>query len=117
MAGAPKRLAVIEDISYSYEERRRKWMARHDASNDVEEFIMSRCASMASKLERIERADAEAFRRAIEKADEKEHTKRCQAGEMLVFNRCGSIGATYGLKPRNLHSGQDFLQRAATRAG
>ncbi len=91
-------MALIEDISYSYEERRRKWMARHDASNDVEEFIMSRCASMASKLERIERADAERFRTRIEKADEKEHEEVLALGKCLFFNRCGSMG-TYGLKP------------------
>ncbi len=91
-------MALIEDISYSYEERRRKWMARHDASNDVEEFIMSRCASMASKLERIERADAEGFRTQIEKADDTEYAEVLALGKCLVFNRCGSMG-TYGLKP------------------
>ncbi len=93
-----KRMALVEDISYSYEERRRKWMARHDASNDVEEFIMSRCASMASKIERIERADAERFRTQIEKADETEYEEVLALGKRLFFNRCGSMG-TYGLKP------------------
>jgi hypothetical protein len=57
---------------------------------------MSRCASMASKIERIERADAEGFRSAIEKADEKEHEEVLALGKCLFFNRCGSV-ATYGL--------------------
>ncbi len=93
-----KRIALVDDISCSYEERRRKWMASRDASNDVEEFLISRCATMASKLERIERADAERFRSAIEKADEKEHEEVLALGKCLFFNRCGSVG-TYGLKP------------------
>ena len=93
-----KRIALMDDISYSYEERRRKWMASRDARNDVEEFLISRCASMASKIERIERADAEGFRSAIEKADDTEYAEVLALGKCLVFNRCGSMG-TYGLKP------------------
>ena len=93
-----RRIALIEDISSLYEERRRKWMASKDARNDVEEFLISRCASMASKIERIERADAERFRSAIEQADEKEHEKVLALGKRLFFNRCGSM-ETYGLKP------------------
>ena len=75
----------MEDISYSYEERRRKWMASRDARNDIEEFLISRCASMASKIERIERADAEGFRSAIEKVDEKEYEEVLALGKCLVF--------------------------------
>ncbi len=75
-----------------------RWMVRHDASNDMEEFLISRNAGLATKLERIDRADAEAFRSSIENADEKEHDEVLALGKRLFFDRCGSM-ASYGLKP------------------
>ena len=44
-----KRIALMDDISYSYQERRRKWMANKDARNDVEEFLISRYGGSCSR--------------------------------------------------------------------
>jgi hypothetical protein len=95
-----KRIALMTDISYACEERRMRWMVRHDAGDDMEEFLISRNAGIATKLERIDRAEAEAFQSSIENADEKEHDEVLALGKRLFFNRCGSM-ATYGLGPKH----------------
>jgi hypothetical protein len=91
-----KRLALMADISYSVEERRIKWMAAHDASNDMEEYIIARNAVIASKLDRIERADVEGFRSCVENFDEKEREEALALVGRLFHNRWGSA-ASYGI--------------------
>ncbi len=94
-----KRLALMADMSYSVEERRMKWMAAHDASNDMEEYIIARNAVIASKLDRIERADVEGFQSCVENFDAKEREEALALVGRLFHNRWGSA-ASYGISPR-----------------
>ena len=96
-----KRMAFFDEVSYSSEARRLKWMAGHDAGKDMEEYLIARNAVIASKLDRIERADAEGFRSCVETFDEKEREEALALVRRLFHNPSGSP-ASYGIGPQSL---------------
>ena len=50
-----KRHEALADSGYAYEERRRKWLAQHDAQTDYDEFMISGSVTLACKFERAQR--------------------------------------------------------------
>ena len=66
-----------------------------DAQNDIEEFIISQTAAMASKIEQVALAEAENAASLVENADAIELGEIRDIGECLFFDPCGPT-AVYG---------------------
>ncbi len=94
------RLARFAETSYSFEEKQRKWMSIADPRNDIEEFIISQAAVSASKVQRVQLAEAEHAEHLVENADAIELSEIHDIGCCLFFDPCGPT-ALYGKQGSN----------------
>ncbi len=84
------RESIFSDTSYRYEERLRKWMAHFDAQDDVQEFLVATNVSLSFDIERVGRADATNFERAVEQSPAKELAEVHETGRQLFYDPCGA---------------------------
>ena len=82
------------ETSYAFEEKQRKWVSIADPQNDIEEFIISQAAAMASKVGRVQLADAENAESQVENAEAIELGEIHDIGCCLFFDPCGPTAAT-----------------------
>ena len=94
------RLARFAETSYAFEEKQRKWVSIADPQNDIEEFIISQAAAMASKVGRVQLADAENAESQVENAEAIELGEIHDIGCCLFFDPCGPT-ALYGKQGNN----------------
>ena len=94
------RLARFAETSYSFEVKQRKWMSIADPQNDIEEFIISQAAVSASKVQRVQLAEAEHAEHLVENADAIELGEIHDIGCCLFFDPCGPT-ALYGKQGNN----------------
>ena len=105
-----RKLALLREESYAFEERLRKWMAIGDAQNDVEEYLVYRNVCLSFELDRAERARVERCTSLIEKSDEDEVAEAQAVGRQLFFDPAGpprSMGTQRLFPPRRRHPGTD----------
>ncbi len=93
-----RRESIFSDTSHRYEERLRKWMAHFDAQDDVQEFLVATNVSLSFDIERVGRADAANFERAVEQSPAKELAEVHETGRQLYFDPCGAT-AIHGVDP------------------
>ncbi len=84
-----RKLAMLREESFAFEERLRKWMAIGDAQNDVEEYLVYRNVCLSFELDRAERARVERCTMLIENADEDEANEAEAVGKQLFFDPAG----------------------------
>ena len=111
------RAKLVQEHSYACEERRLKWMANADASNDIEEFLVSQNAALSLKLERLGRAEAEQYTSLIEKADDDELDEIDDLESALFFDPCGPTalyGSNHGA-PKNVKTSSNGQDRDPNR--
>ena len=89
------RLARFAETSYAFEEKQRKWVNIADPRDDIEEFIISQAAAMASKVERVQLADAENAESLVESAEAIELGEIHDIGCCLFFDPCGPTAAVW----------------------
>jgi hypothetical protein len=93
-----KRKAVLVDLGYAHEERRRKWLAQHDAQTDYDEFMISSSVSLAIDVERSRRVCAADVEIKTEDAEADDAERADELGDLLFFDPAGPT-ALYGIDP------------------
>jgi hypothetical protein len=93
-----KRKAVLVDLGYAHEERRRKWLAQHDAQTDYDEFMISSSVSLACDVERSRRVCAADVEIKTEDADADDAERADELGDLLFFDPTGPT-VLYGIDP------------------
>ena len=93
-----KRKAVLVDLGYAHEERRRKWLAQHDAQTDYDEFMISSSVSLAIDVERSRRVCAADVESESEDAEANDAERADELGDRLFFDPTGPM-AMYGIDP------------------
>jgi len=93
-----KKLALLREESYAFQERLRKWMAIGDAQNDVDEYLVYRNVCLSFDLDRAQRARLERCASLVENSDEDELAEIEALGKRLFFD---PVAATplYGNRP------------------
>ena len=92
------RETIMMEDAYSYEERRRKWMARADPRDDMEEYFIAKQVGLSFQLDAVQDARFERITSEIEDADTKELDDVEALGDRLLFDSCGPT-PLYGNKP------------------
>jgi len=93
-----KKLALLDEESYAFENRRMKWMSIADPDDDMGEFLVNQCVSLSFELERAKRAHLEGLTSLIENSDETEFDAVHDLGKRLFFDPTGPTNM-YGNRP------------------
>jgi len=93
-----KKLALLDEESYAFENRRMKWMSIADPDDDMGEFLVNQCVSLSFELERATRAHLERLTSLIENSDESEFDAVHELGKRLFFDPTGPT-PMYGNRP------------------
>ena len=93
-----KRIARAREDSYAFENRRVKWMASADASDDREEFLVYLSVCQSFEIEHAQRAQVERVTSLIEDHDENELEEVYRLGKRLFFDPAGPT-PLYGIDP------------------
>jgi len=93
-----RRKAALVASGYAQEERRRKWLAQHDAQTDYDEFMIASSVSLVCDVERARRVQAADQLSENEVLDEKNAEQAEELGSLLFFEPTGPT-ALYGIDP------------------
>ena len=92
-----RRKDALVASGYAYAERRRKWLAQHDAQTDYDEFMIASSVSLVCDVERARRVQAADQFSENEISDEKAAEQAEELGGLLFFDPGGpavSMGMT-----------------------
>ncbi len=106
-----KKVEMMREESYAFENRLRKWSANGDAQTDVDEFLIHRNVCLSFDIERAENARLQRCRSLIENSDEVELTEIHQIGARLFFDPSGPTPLygnprTFGPKKKTSWNGE-----------
>ena len=93
-----KKQRIRRDDSYSFENRKMKWMSIFDPTNDVAEFLVYHNVCASFDLDQAVCANDERIEKLVETSDETEMDRALELGRRLFFDRCGPT-ALYGNLP------------------
>ena len=93
-----RRKDALVASGYAQAERRRKWLAQHDAQTDYDEFMISSSVSLVCDVERARRVQAADQFSENEISDEKAAEGAEELGSRLFFDPGGPV-ALYGNDP------------------
>jgi hypothetical protein len=93
-----KKIVKAREDSYTFENRRLKWMASADASDDREEFLVNLSVCQSFEIEHAQRAQVERVTGLIENYDENELEEVTKLGKRLFFDPAGPT-PLYGIVP------------------
>jgi len=85
-----KKLALLREESYAFEQRLRKWMTAGNARSDVEEYLIYRNVCLSFDLDRVELARLQRRETLIENSDEAEIAEIEAVGRRLFFDPAGA---------------------------
>src|SRR5262249_50863130 len=106
-----KRKLLCED-SYTFENRKLKWLAQFDATDDVTEFLVHQNVCASFEIEHAESARIERVNRLIETSGEREIEAVMAIGRRLFFDRVSANGL-YGNLPM-FRSKHDARRKTST---
>ncbi len=106
-----KKVELMHEESYVFENRLRKWSANGDAQTDMDEFLIHRNVCLSFDIERAENARLQRCRSLIENSDEDELTEIHQIGARLFFDPSGPTPLygnprTFGPKKKTSWNGE-----------
>ena len=84
-----RRKAALVASGYAQAERRRKWLAQHDAQTDYDEFMISSSVSLVCDVERARRVQAADQFSENEISDQKAAEEAEELGSLLFFDPAG----------------------------
>ncbi len=106
-----RKVELMHEESYVFENRLRKWSANGDAQTDMDEFLIHRNVCLSFDIERAENARLQRCRSLIENSDEDELTEIHQIGARLFFDPSGPTPLygnprTFGPKKKTSWNGE-----------
>jgi hypothetical protein len=93
-----KKKAILREESYTFQNRRQKWLASADPCDDMAEFLVHQNVCLSFDLERTRQAHLERLTSLIENSDDAELEEVYALGKRLFFDPCGPT-AMYGFCP------------------
>ena len=87
-----KKRVLLRDESYAFENRKQKWMAKANPSDDMGEFLVNQIVCASFEIEHAVGAIWERIDRQIETSEDSEIESVNALGERLLFDRCGPRG-------------------------
>ena len=90
-----KKQTLIREDSYSFENRKQKWIAKVDPTDDMGEFLAYQTVAAWTEIEYAERACAERTATLIDTYEDTQIEAAYELGRRLFHERCGPM-ALYG---------------------
>jgi hypothetical protein len=93
-----KKQTLIREDSYSFENRKQKWIAKVNPTDDMGEFLAYQTVAAWTEIEYAERAGAERTATLIDTYEDTQIEATYELGRRLFHERCGPM-ALYGNLP------------------
>lgn len=93
-----KKETLIREDSYAFENRKQKWIAKVNPTDDMGEFLAYQTVAAWTEIEYAERANAERTATLIDTSEDTEIEAAYELGRRLFHDRCGPT-AVYGNLP------------------
>ena len=90
-----KKQALIREDTYAFENRKQKWIAKVDPTDDMGEFLAYQTAAAWTEIEYAERANAERTATLIDTYEDTQIEAAYELGRRLFHESCGLM-ALYG---------------------
>src|SRR5262249_26059756 len=94
-----KREEIAREQSCEFENRKLKWMAKVDVSDDMGEFLAYHTVRAQVEIEQADQAIAERIQTLHENLEDDAFEAACELGRRLMYTRTGSI-AEFGNRPQ-----------------